>query len=113
MTASPVSESWDRWLFRRVRRWAVLLLITYLEMIAVLWFLERRLVFRPYSAEDAWLTPEDERSQDVSFTTADGATIHPRWIPRKSPRHGRGFSSTKRETGGKPSRNRGGGLRGP
>src|SRR5262249_15027739 len=52
------------------------------------WFLERRLVFRPSSAEDAWLPAVDERSQDVTFTTADGATIHGRWIPPETPQHG-------------------------
>jgi uncharacterized protein len=88
VTASPAPESWSRWLFRRVRRWAFLLLLTYLGIIAVFWFFERRFVFRPYSAEAAWLKPEDERSQDVSFTTADGATIHARWIPPETPQHG-------------------------
>src|SRR5262249_54260689 len=34
-----------------------------------------------------WLAPEDERSQDVTFT-ADGTTIHGRWIPPETPRHG-------------------------
>jgi fermentation-respiration switch protein FrsA (DUF1100 family) len=73
---------------RRVRRWAVLLLITYLGIIVVFWFLERWLVFRPDSAQTAWLKAEDDRSQDVSFTTADGNIIHGRWIPPETPHHG-------------------------
>ena len=68
--------------------WAFLALLTYLGIVVVFWFLERRLVFRPSSAEEAWLKAEDERSLDVSFTTADGNTIHARWIPPESPRHG-------------------------
>jgi uncharacterized protein len=85
---SEVPESRRRWLLRRVRRWAFLLFLTYLGLIVVFWFLERRLVFRPYSAEAAWLKPEDERSQDVTFTTLDGNTIHARWIPPETPQHG-------------------------
>ena len=81
-------ESWGRWLLRRVRRWAVLLLITYLGIVIVFWFLERRLVFQADSAEAVWLKAEDERSQDVSFASSDGNTIHARWIPPETPLHG-------------------------
>jgi fermentation-respiration switch protein FrsA (DUF1100 family) len=85
---SEVPESWGRRLFRRARRWAVLLFVTYLGIIVVFWFLERRLVFRPSSAAAAWLDAEDVRSQDVTFTSADGSTIHARWIPPETPHHG-------------------------
>lgn len=77
-----------RSLFRRVRRWAVLLFALYLGIVVVFWFLERRLVFIPSSAEQAWLKPEDDRSQDVSFLSSDGNAIAGRWIPPESPRHG-------------------------
>ncbi len=86
MTATP--EPLYRSLQRRVRRWAVLILITYLGIIVVFWFLERRLVFRPYSAEAAWLEPEDARSQDVTFTSRDGNTLSGRWIPPEAPHRG-------------------------
>jgi uncharacterized protein len=77
-----------RWLRRGLLRWALLLFLTWLGIIVVFWFLERRLVFRPSSAEEAWLPPEDNRSRDVTFTAADGNTIHGRWIPPETPRHG-------------------------
>lgn len=73
---------------RRARRWLVLLCLTCLGVVVVLWFLERRLVFLPSSAEEAWLKPEDERTQDVSFASSDGNTIAARWVPPETPRHG-------------------------
>jgi fermentation-respiration switch protein FrsA (DUF1100 family) len=75
-------------LLRRTLRWLVLLFFTYLGIVIVFWFLERRLVFLPVSAGSEWLQPEDPRSEDVSFTSADGNTIHARWIPPESPHHG-------------------------
>jgi fermentation-respiration switch protein FrsA (DUF1100 family) len=86
--ASPAPESWGRWLWRRARRWAVLLFITYLGIIVVFWFFERRLVFVPTSAAESWEPPVDERSEDVSFTSSDGNTINGRWIPPETPQHG-------------------------
>ncbi len=73
---------------RRLLRWAFLLFLTYLGLIVVFLFLERRLVFVPSSAEEAWLKPEDPRSEDVSFPSADGNTISARWLPPETPRHG-------------------------
>ncbi|MDY3553833.1 alpha/beta hydrolase [Gemmata sp. JC717] len=77
-----------RSLWRRARRWAVLLLITSLGMVAVLWSLERRLVFVPTSAQEEWLEPEDRRTQDVWFHSADGSKIAGRWLPPETPQHG-------------------------
>jgi fermentation-respiration switch protein FrsA (DUF1100 family) len=71
-----------------MRRWAILLLVTYLGIIVVFWFLERRLVFRPSSADEAWLKPEDDRSRDVWFYAADGTKIFGRWIAPEMPQHG-------------------------
>jgi fermentation-respiration switch protein FrsA (DUF1100 family) len=85
---SEAPEPWGRWSWRRVRRWAVLLFITYLGIIVVFWFLERRLVFRPHSAEETWLKPEDARTQEVWFYAADGNKISGRWIPPETPHHG-------------------------
>ena len=36
----------------------------------------------------AWLKPEDDRAQEVSFTSTDGNTISGQWIPPESPQHG-------------------------
>lgn len=74
--------------FRRARRWAVLLLVTYLGLTIVFWFIERRLVFRPSSAEEAWRKPDDTRAQEVWFDSADGTRISGQWIPPESPHHG-------------------------
>lgn len=78
----------SRSLWRRMRRWAVLLLVTYLGIIVVFWFLERRLVFVPSSADEAWLKPEDHRTQDVWLYSSDGNKLAGRWIPPESPHHG-------------------------
>lgn len=86
MSAAP--ESRGRWLWRRARRWAVLLLLTYLGIIVVFWFIERSLVFRPSSAAESWEKPVDARSQDVTFPSSDGNTISARWIPPETPHHG-------------------------
>lgn len=85
---SDVPKSPVRRLLRHLRGWVVFLLVTYLGFVAVFWFLERRLVFRPSSAAEAWLKPDDPRSQDVSFPASDGSTISARWIPPETPQHG-------------------------
>src|SRR5262249_24706658 len=85
---SELPEPWGRWTWRRVRRWAVLLFITYLGITAVFWFLERRLVFHPDTSAETWLVPEDARSQDRSSESSDGNTIHARSIPPETPHHG-------------------------
>ena len=53
MTTAP--DPIRRTLRHRVRRWAFLALLTYLAIVLMFWFLERRLVFRPSSAEEVWL----------------------------------------------------------
>ncbi|HEY1189050.1 MAG TPA: alpha/beta hydrolase [Gemmata sp.] len=84
----PARRSAARPIGHRALRWAVLLSVTYLGIVVVFWFLERSFVFRPSSAEEAWLPPEDDRSQDVQFPAADGNTIAGRWIPPETPHHG-------------------------
>ncbi|MBY0458121.1 MAG: alpha/beta hydrolase, partial [Gemmataceae bacterium] len=73
---------------RRLRRWAVLLLLTYVGIVVMFWFLERRLVFLPASAEESWVKPEDPRTQEVQFHATDGNAIAGRWIPPETPQHG-------------------------
>ena len=85
MSDAPKPSSRLLW---RVRRGAILLLLAYLGVIAVFWFLERFLVFRPNSAAESWKKPEDPRSQDVSFPSGDGNAISARWIPPETPHHG-------------------------
>ena len=75
-------------LLRRLRRWAVLLCITYVGIVVVFLFLERRLVFVPTPASQEWLKPDDPRTQEVSFPSGDGNTIHAWWIPPESPQRG-------------------------
>ena len=83
-----MTEAPRRTLWRRSRRWAVLLVLTYLGIVVVFWFLERRLVFHPSSAEAAWLKPEDDRTQEVWFYSSDGTKLSGRWIPPETPTHG-------------------------
>jgi fermentation-respiration switch protein FrsA (DUF1100 family) len=64
------------------------LAVVYLGVVVVFWFLERRLVFHPNSAQESWLKPEDPRTEDVSFAAGDGETIHGWWLPPETPRHG-------------------------
>jgi fermentation-respiration switch protein FrsA (DUF1100 family) len=88
MSTSTTPRLPSRTIPRRILRWAVLLFITYLGIVVVFWFLERRLVFHPTSPQEEWLKPEDERSEDVSFASTDGNTIHGRWIPPETTHHG-------------------------
>jgi fermentation-respiration switch protein FrsA (DUF1100 family) len=88
MSAPVAPESWGRWLFRRVRRWAFLALLTYLGIIVVFWFLERRLVFVPESAAAEWLNAKELNPQDLALTASDGNRIHARWIPPEAPGRG-------------------------
>ena len=72
----------------RVRRWALFVFLLYVSVVAVFWFLERRLVFQPTSADEEWLPAVDERSHDVTLQSGDGNTIAARWIPPESPERG-------------------------
>lgn len=83
-----MSKLGGRWLFRRIWRWAFLLLIAWLGIIAVFWFLERRLVFVPTSTAVEWPPAEGVRWHDLTFPSADGNTIHARWVPPEAPDRG-------------------------
>jgi len=69
---------------RFVLRWTVF----YLGMLLVLWFIERRLVFRPSSAAEAWEAPVNTNTRDVEFPSADGTKIHAWWLPGNDPAAG-------------------------
>ncbi len=77
-------RSWQNRIGRFVLRWTVF----YLGMLLVLWFIERRLVFLPSSAADAWEAPVDPKTKDVAFTSADGTTINGWWLPSANPGDG-------------------------
>jgi len=85
---TTVLEPPRRSLRRRALRWAGLLALTYVGIVTVFWFCERRLVFYPASAEEVWLRPKDPWSRDVWFYAADGNKISGRWIPPETPHHG-------------------------
>ncbi|MBA4188432.1 MAG: alpha/beta hydrolase [Planctomycetaceae bacterium] len=69
---------------RFVLRWTVF----YLGMVLVLWFIERRLVFVPSSAAEAWEAPVAASTQEVTFPSADGTKIHAWWLPATNPAAG-------------------------
>ena len=76
-TPTPKQKSWKRWTARQLRNLAVL----YLVVLAVLLFLENKLIFRPVLASDDWLSPPNALVQDVELQTADGTRIHGWWCP--------------------------------
>jgi fermentation-respiration switch protein FrsA (DUF1100 family) len=57
------------------------LVIAYLVTIAVLLFLERKLIFRPVAAAEHWLAPPNPLVQDVELRIEDGTKIHGWWCP--------------------------------
>lgn len=81
--ASP-RRSWPSRIGRFVLRWTVF----YLGIVLVMWLLERKLAFRPTLAADGWEAPVAAGTQDVSFPSADGTTIHAWWLPGPSPEAG-------------------------
>jgi pimeloyl-ACP methyl ester carboxylesterase len=66
---------------RRLRRWALLLLATYVVVLAILLALENRLVFMATPAERSWREPVDLDVEDVWMTSRDGHKLHGWWIP--------------------------------
>jgi fermentation-respiration switch protein FrsA (DUF1100 family) len=56
--------------------------------VGVLWFIERRLVFRPRSPTQSWEKPVDPDTRDVTFAAADGTRIHAWWLPPTDPAAG-------------------------
>ena len=88
MTAAPPVQAPKRSLGRRLLRLSFLALLTYLGIVLVFWFFERRLVFRPSSDREAWFPPVDARAEEVWFESSDGNRICGRWIPPETPHHG-------------------------
>ncbi len=73
---------------RRIVRLAWFALVTYLGIVIVFWFLERRLVFLPTPHTEEWLKPVDPRTEEVAFRASDGNAIHALWIPPETTQHG-------------------------
>jgi fermentation-respiration switch protein FrsA (DUF1100 family) len=65
-----------------------MLLVVYLGVVAVLFWLERSLVFQPSSPAESWLPPVDPRTQDVWFADAGGTKLHGWWLPPDRPETG-------------------------
>ena len=75
---TTVKRTWGR----RLARGAILAASTYLLILVAMWFLERRLVFKPVAAAERWQEPPDPAIVDVYFSTADGVPIHGWWLPK-------------------------------
>jgi fermentation-respiration switch protein FrsA (DUF1100 family) len=75
-------------LLRLVVPWAVVLSLFYVAVVAVFWFFERRLVFRPSPAAEAWEPPVDPATRDVWLASADGTRLHAWWLPPSDPAAG-------------------------
>ena len=54
----------------------------------MLWFVERRLVFRPASSAESWEPPADPATRDVWLASADGTRLHAWWLPPLDPAAG-------------------------
>lgn len=55
---------------------------SYLGIIIVLLALENSLVYHPVRASSDWREPNDSRTRDVEFHSADGTKLHGWWLPQ-------------------------------
>ncbi len=54
----------------------------------MLFFIERRLVFRPASPAESWIEPVDPQTRELWFADAKGVKLHAWWIPPADPSRG-------------------------
>jgi fermentation-respiration switch protein FrsA (DUF1100 family) len=59
-----------------------------LGVLAVLWLLERNLVFRPLTPAQSWDQPADPATEDLTLESRDGTRIHAWWLPPRDPAAG-------------------------
>ena len=82
MTSPVPSEgSRRRWVTRYMLRAAIVLGFAYAGVVLVFWLLERSLVFFPATAAESWEVPIAPETADVTFSLADGTSIHSWWLP--------------------------------
>jgi fermentation-respiration switch protein FrsA (DUF1100 family) len=78
-TSTKPPRTWRR----RLLRWAVLLALLYLGVVAVMLALENWLLYHP-SGPDDWLPPPaGVVVEDIALTSADGTPLHAWWFPRR------------------------------
>jgi fermentation-respiration switch protein FrsA (DUF1100 family) len=64
-------------------RWriAAYIVFGYAMLVAMLLFLENKLVYHPYTAADGWMTAPNGEFNDVDLASADGTKIHAWFCP--------------------------------
>ncbi|HSQ55658.1 MAG TPA: alpha/beta hydrolase [Gemmata sp.] len=85
---NPPSRPLRHRLLRLVGRWVAILCFIYVAVVFVFWYFERRLVFRPASAAEAWEQPVDPATEDIWLTSEDGTKLHAWWLPPVDPAAG-------------------------
>ncbi len=69
-----------------MRAWlrvAVYLVVGYAGLVAMLLFLENKLVYHPYTAADGWLAAPNGEFMDVQLAAADGTALHAWFCPNQ------------------------------
>ena len=77
-----------RRLRRFVLRGGLFVGVMYVGVIVFFKAIEHWLVFRGCTATESWQKPTDPRTQDVTFTSADGTKLHAWWLPPVRPENG-------------------------
>lgn len=75
-----------RSLRRFLRRCLCILGGGYLLVVIIMLFLENSLVYKLETAADHWENPPDPAIEEVTFTSADGTTIHGWYLPQPGSR---------------------------
>lgn len=70
-----------KYAWRKLRPAVVLVVGSYLGVLAVLLALENVLVYHPAKASESWALPPSREVQDITLATGDGARIHAWWWP--------------------------------
>lgn len=66
---------------KRWQRIGVYLLIGYAGLVAMLLFVENKLVYHPSTAAQSWAPPPTDEIIDVHLTCADGTRVHAWYLP--------------------------------
>jgi uncharacterized protein len=75
--AAVKQTSWKRWSARQLRN----VVVVYLVVLAVLLFLENKLIFRPVLASENWGAAPNSLVENVHLQLPDGTKIHAWWCP--------------------------------
>jgi fermentation-respiration switch protein FrsA (DUF1100 family) len=80
----PVRPTWRT----RIRKFCVVVGLTYLFVVILCMIFENRLIYFPSTAAQAWGEKPDARTVDVHVVSADGTKLHGWWLPPTKPEAG-------------------------